>query len=50
MNSIDMRFGAMLGMGNIAVENLGIEPGLGGEDGRNRSGELPSGYRERELI
>ena len=47
MNSIDMRFGATVSMGNIAVENLGIEPRLRGMNGSNRSGELSSEYRER---
>ena len=48
MNSIDMRFGATVGMGNIAVDNLALEPRLRGNGRRNWSGEL-SGEGRAEL-
>ena len=40
MNSIDMRFSAIFGIGNIGVENMQTERLRGEKNGRATSGEL----------
>jgi hypothetical protein len=42
MNTIDMRFGATVGMGNIGVENVQSDGVRGEKRGEDRGEELPS--------